>query len=145
MDHIRRTCDKAYRRIQLYSSATPEFIDFTSEKQLIQYNDRDQILEVLRYDGQTELFSGNIDRIMVFYCYHGMNQIRIQLQGQSQRLSEITARMWARKENSGIHYKLPPVAKCEGNCAYVLIPGGCFDVELFGDIYFDKAFELTAQ
>lgn len=145
MDHIRRTYDKAYRRIQLYSSSTPDFIEFTSEKQLIQYNDRDQILEVLRYDGQKELFCGDRDRIAVFYCLHGMNQIRIQLQGQSQHLSEITARMWARKRGGGIHYKLPPMAKCEGNCAYVMIPGGSASVELFGDIYFEKAFELTAQ
>ena len=145
MDHIRRTGDKAYRRIQLYSCGIPEFIDFTSEKQLVQYNDRDQILEVLCYDGQTELFCGDREQSDVFYSSHSMNQIRIQLQGQPQHLSEITARMWARKKSGGIHYKLPPVSKCEGNCAYVMIPGGCSGVELFGDIYFEKAFKLTAQ
>jgi hypothetical protein len=145
MDHIRRTYDKAYRRIQLYSSATPKFVEFTSDQQLIQYNERDQILEILRDDGSTELFSGNRDRIGVFYCPHGIDQIRIQIQGQSQHLNDITARMWARKGSSGIHYKLPPMARCEGSCAYVMIPGGSAGVELFGDKYFKMAFDLTAR
>lgn len=145
MDHIRRDCDKAYRKIQLYSSGTPQFVDFMTDKQSIPYNEKDQILEILRNDGQTEFFCGNRDRTVVFYCPHGMNQIRIQIQGQNSHLSEITARMWARKESSGACYKLPPVSKCEGGCAYVMIPGGSYGVELFGDVYFDQAFELTTQ
>lgn len=145
MDYTRRTYDKAYRRVPLYNSGTPKFVDFTSEGQRIQYNDRDQILEVLRDDDKTELFCGNRERIVVFYCQHGRDQIRIQTQGQSQHLGEITARMWARKGSSLLRYKLPPMSKCEGNCAYIMIPGGCADVELFGDIYFEQAFQLSAQ
>lgn len=145
MDYTRRTYDKAYRRIPLYNSGIPRFVDFTSEGQRIQYNDREQILEVLRDDGKTELFCGSQDRILVFYCKHGTNQIRIQIHGQSQHIGEITARLWAKKGSGLLHYKLPPQPKCEGNCAYVMLPGGCVDVELFGDIYFEQVFQLTAQ
>lgn len=145
MDHIRRTYDKAYRRIPLYSSGVPEFVEFTSENQTISYNERDQFLEILRDNGETELFCGNWERIAVVCCRHNMDQIRIQIQGQSQHLSEITARMWVKRPNGGIHYKLPPVAKCEQGCAYVMIPGGNANVELFGDIYFRKAFDLIIQ
>lgn len=145
MDYTRRSYDKAYRRVPLYNSGTPKFVEFTSEGQRIQYNDREQILEVLCDDGKTELFCGNQERNDVFYCKHGSNQIRIQIQGQSQHLSDITARMWAKKGSSHIQYKLPPVSKCEGNCTFIMIPGGCTDVELFGDMYFEKVFQLSAQ
>lgn len=142
MGHTRRPQDKAYRQVSLYSSEVPGFREFTGERQLVNFRENEQILEVELYDGTTELLCGNFTPVTIYYGFTNGNTVWIGCAEKPDILPIVTARIWLRKDTDEVAYKVPVGLKKEGTRCTFQIPAGTSNVELFGDKYFQQVFEL---
>ena len=132
--YIRKSGDKAYRRVSVTSTALPRFEDFSVEGQLVNYPDTGVVLEILREDGSTELFYQG-PRAMAQYVTLG-TEIRM-----SQDVP--TERLWIRRADGvGVPYKVPSDLPKNSGLISFYVPGGAQKMELYGDKYFEKIYEL---
>lgn len=129
--YTRQPEDKAYRLVHISVSNVPSFQDF-SDKNQVNYQSPDVVLEILREDGTTMLlYSGEPG---VAHYSIGGDTITVSPEVP-------TARLWIRRrDGKGIAYKLPAIpAGREGTVGF-WIPAGTADLELVGDPYFEKAY-----
>ena len=138
MEYIRREGDKKYRKVSVGGDGIPPFQDFTAPGEAVRYNN-DQVIEVLREDGNTALFREG-GALTVNYAYNGPNQILID--------KVPLARVWMRSANCpAVSYKVPNALPevAVGNCFELKVIGGVQGIELFGDKYFEKVYFLTKK
>ncbi|MCI6488282.1 MAG: hypothetical protein MSA25_09565 [Clostridiales bacterium] len=134
MQYIRRPNDVQFRRVLLTKSDEPEFENFTSDSQLINYPDT-AVLEIRQNDGKTRLEYGLSEKKSVNY---------LKRSGQICLSSSVpTARLWVRDNAGGVEYKVPTglPSGTDGNIRF-LLPECGNDVVLIGDKYFCKVYDL---
>lgn len=136
MQYTRRPNDVQFRRVLLTKSDEPEFENFTSDSQMINYSDN-TVLEIRQSDGRTRLEYGSTEKKTANYHKHG---------GQICLSSSVpTARLWIRDNAGGVEYKVPTglPSGTDGNIRF-LLPESGNDVVLIGDKYFCKAYDLAS-
>ena len=70
MQYTRRPNDVQFRRVLLTKSDEPEFENFTSDSQMINYSDN-TVLEIRQSDGRTRLEYGSTEKKTANYHKHG--------------------------------------------------------------------------
>lgn len=137
MQYIRQENDKAYRlvRVDGLNTILPPFQDFSSDRQIIAYQNT-EVIEIRSKDGGDHI-EMHPERYPVIYTS------ALNGRGFSLPADCPVGRLWIRSSNdTGIMYKLPNQLKQEGRRKIVFIPGGIANIKLCGDAYFNAAFEL---
>ena len=134
-EYTRTNRDKAYRKVNITATANPKFVDFKEPGEVVNYPNMAVVLEVLHYDGTTELY------------YEGAQGSVANKAGSPDTFGIIsnvpTARLWVcRTDGTGIPYKIPENLPQKDGLALVLVPAGTRDMEIVGDKYFEKVYEL---
>ena len=129
-----REGDKAFRRVNVRNAANPAFENVEAPGQVINYPDSMVVLEVLHTDGSRELIYEG-PKGLANYVHAGADKIRLER-------TVPTERLWVRPaDGKGIAYKVPSnLPTAEG--IEFQIPAGVQKMELYGDEYFSKVFEL---
>lgn len=132
--YVRRNGDVKYRKVNIQSEVLPQFKEFTSLGESVQYTDF-QVLEVLRENDTTELFhEGGVETAN--YAPGGLDRFLLNK-------NIPLARVWMRRsDGTGIPYKVPVELPVKGNSMELRVPGGVQGMELFGDKYFEMVFKL---
>lgn len=133
--YIRQPNDKAYRKVNITVAANPKFTDFKEASEPVSYSDTAVVLEILRNDGTTYLhYEGAVGQAT--YKVNGTDKFSM---GSGLPI----ARLWIRKtDGSGIMYKIPGNLPEVERCVEILVPFGVHNVEIVGDKYFDKIYDL---
>lgn len=132
--YIRRTGDKAFRKVSIQSGITPKFTDFTGPGEAVQYLPM-QVIEILRDDGTTALFHDGSAEI-ANYSAGGVDRFIM-------RQNIPRDRLWVRRaDGSGIPYKVPADLEVVGGNVVLQIPAGVSGMELCGDKYFEMIYQL---
>lgn len=140
MNYIRQEGDKAFRIVNLTVNAAPKFENFSIPNQSVTLHDEQTpktVIEILREDGST-FVKGPDKKIQVYYTVQVPNKIYIST-------TMPYARLWVRHMNYPLPcYKVPPrlVEEKGTGRAYILFYGGANEVVLFGDKYFEAAYDL---
>lgn len=132
--YIRRNGDVKYRKVSIQSEILPQYKEFTSAGESVQYTDF-QVLEVLRENGTSELFhEGGVETAS--YAPGGPDRF---LLGKNIPL----VRVWMRRsDGTGIPYKVPTELPVKGSSVEFRVPCGIQGMELFGDRYFEMIYKL---
>ena len=127
--------DKAYRKVTITASANPKFVDFKEPGEVVPYPNTSVVLEVLHHDGTTELYYEGAQGTATYKAV-GPDKFGIN--------SNVpTTRLWVtRTDGTGIPYKIPENLPQKDGLALVLVPAGTHDMEIVGDKYFEKVYEL---
>lgn len=132
--------DLKYRRVYLFADGElPEYEPFTSEVQLVSYEDHGVVLEILKENGKSELFyDKNVKDIVYGYSFDGKEIWINALEAE-----QVCARLWLCREHGfQTRYKLPIRLDRSDDLVKIRVPGGTNGVILVGDKYFDKAYRL---
>lgn len=130
--------DQEFRRVAIKSAIAPKkFEQFTSDNQMIQYED-EVILEIKRQDGSCVLVYEGTTKTLYYTCKEKV--ISFFPEAPIERL-------WCRERNgNGIMYKVPanlPI-RDDGKC-YFAVSDKASDVELCGDSYLNMVFDFQKQ
>ena len=133
-NYIRKNGDVKYRKVSVQSDTEPVFMEFTAPNESISYTEV-QIVEVVREDGSTELYrEGPLE--IAQYTTGGANKFLINRAVPRNRL-------WMRRNDGmGVDYKVPVQLPEDGGNAFFLVSSGVQNMELFGDKYFEKIYQL---
>lgn len=135
MEYIRKAGDKAYRKINLFSTNVPNYTNFSHDQQKITIN-ADQVLEV-KSDSGEHIFCDRARPEDIYYGVHGRDQVWISCTVNP----DVCARIWL--QGSGdMRYKLPKTLVPANNKVWITVPDASSGVMLVGDKYFNTAFRL---
>lgn len=135
MQYFKKEDDLKFRRVNPANLQEEDnFTEFPSEG-YVEYHDA-LVLEVLCRDGTTHIE------------YGGEKQSEcVEVDGNCLFFSKDLpkARLWLQDISSGMRYKVPMSLPEKGGYSYVRVPGGPSNVQLCGDPYFEKVYELKRK
>lgn len=135
MAYTKQVNDKAFRRINLKTSALPAFQEFTTAAQNLECHE-DEVLELQKDDGSTVIIENPNKRPVPFRrgpdnCLLIINNVPMAHMGI------------CNPEKPSVRYMLPEQLPEEGGYKKVLVPA--YRVALCGDKYFNAAYQLINQ
>lgn len=133
--YTKQNRDKAYRKVTITASANPKFVDFKEPGEQVPYPNVAVVLEVLHHDGTTELYYEGAQGSAT-YKASGPDKFEIH------NAVPVT-RLWVRRtDGTGIPYKIPDNLPQKNGLAQVQVPAGTHEMEIVGDKYFEKVYDL---
>lgn len=141
MPYTRRSGDVAYRKVLLNQNTVPEYTNFTSDGETIQYS-AGVVLEILRDD--------NTERLEYDHNQGQKKTVRYLRNGQKfmilSDMENVSARLWIRDEQ-GMEYKIPSnlpreTSNFANGCVYFMAPAASGNLTIVGDKYINKAADL---
>lgn len=136
MAYTRQNDDKAFRRVNLKTSAIPQFQPFNAAAQMLECHE-DEVLEVQREDGSTTVIDAP-NKKLISFLKTPPNYFLIPENVPTAHLGI------CKPDCPSVQYMLPDNLPAEGHYKRVLVPAGA-NAELCGDIYFNAAYQLSNQ